>query len=340
LLVLITHSYEITGFLDFEPLYNRSGISFGFLAVDVFFVVSGFLVTGSLVNRGNLMAFFWARILRIYPALVVAVLFCVFIIGFHYTTYSSINYLSSQEIYIFILKNATLLSPTPEYYLPGTFENNPHQGIINGSLWTLPWETRMYLLLGLVALLFKPKLTPIIISIAVVSVFLYLTNHLFSFAGSSFQSLIRFISLFFMGAGFFLLKDKVIISYSRLAILFIISTALIVILITLFIFESKTLFFIFYSLTIGYYVLYIAYSPTKWLRKFNQFGDYSYGLYIYAFPIQQSIVAQVPGIGVMSMFIISFSLTLLCAIISWHLIEKPSLKVKKNFLHFKKKGAL
>jgi peptidoglycan/LPS O-acetylase OafA/YrhL len=70
----------------------------------------------------------------------------------------------------------------------------------------------------------------------------------------------------------------------------------------------------------------VAYVPN--LHFFNRFGDYSYGLYIYAFPIQQALILYFPGIRPLALFGVAFLLTLICAMLSWHLIESPALKLK------------
>jgi peptidoglycan/LPS O-acetylase OafA/YrhL len=64
------------------------------------------------------------------------------------------------------------------------------------------------------------------------------------------------------------------------------------------------------------------------IRKFNQYGDYSYGIYIYAWPVQQSVVALISGINVLELCIYSFIITLLLSYLSWHCIEKKALKLK------------
>ena len=83
-----------------------------------------------------------------------------------------------------------------------------------------------------------------------------------------------------------------------------------------------------YILTLPYIVLYLAYLPKGKIRCFNNVGDYSYGIYIYAFPIQQMSAKLIPGISVFQMVLISGAFTLLFAFASWHLIEKKALKFK------------
>ncbi len=331
-LVIFSHCYGILGFI--EPITNLTGnMSFGSFAVDAFFVISGFLVSSSLImGNGNLINFFYARILRVYPALIVSVLFTVFVIGTNYTTLSLVDFLIHTDIYIYIIKNATFLfSLSPEYYLPGVFESKyNHDTVINASLWSLPWEIRLYMLLGVLFFIFRNVLSTVIIIITIFSLMLYLINHVFSFTGNNLQSFIRVFTLFFLGASFFFFKHKIIINYDKKSILFIIFIPLLIMLFMLLVLDNKPLFFIFYNLIVGYFIFYFAYFPNRILRKFNEVGDYSYGLYIYSFPIQQAICVSFPKMNLMLFFIASYLTTLICAILSWHLIEKPCLKMKKR----------
>jgi peptidoglycan/LPS O-acetylase OafA/YrhL len=79
----------------------------------------------------------------------------------------------------------------------------------------------------------------------------------------------------------------------------------------------------------SYLVFTLAFLPARWLPRFGRFGDFSYGLYVYAFPLQQAVVATAgTKVGVPTLFVISYTLTLLVAITSWHLIESPCLSLK------------
>jgi len=83
-----------------------------------------------------------------------------------------------------------------------------------------------------------------------------------------------------------------------------------------------------YPPTIAYIVLWLAYVPGGWLRAYNRVGDYSYGVYIYAFPVQQALIASFPDMGAMGVFLSATAITLPLAIASWHYIEKPALARK------------
>ncbi|OAD20261.1 acetyltransferase [Candidatus Thiomargarita nelsonii] len=330
-MVLFNHSFALSiGSEDADPLKGILGMTFGSIAVDIFFITSGFLITGSLLTRNNLIAFIWARVLRIYPALIVAIIFCTFIVGLYFTTLSIYSYLSSPEIYKFFLRNISLFLGV-DYSLPGVFENIPYKRIVNGSLWTLPWEIRMYSILGLLwGILFYAKcfsnkfFNHVLVAIAVLAIISHILNHFLLVVDNNAQGL-RLLAMFFVGAAFYVLKDKIILSNRVVALMS---------LILVFSMLEQHLFFVFYNIFIAYIVFYVAYIPSGTIRKFNRVGDYSYGMYIYAFPVQQSIAAIIQGVSVVTMLIVSLSITLILAILSWHLVEKKLLKIKHKYVVF------
>ena len=128
--------------------------------------------------------------------------------------------------------------------------------------------------------------------------------------------------MFFTGSSFYFLQDKIHIS-SKVGILLITILAISTI--------NKDTFFLAYTLSLAYIVFYLAYIPKGGIRNFNKLGDYSYGIYIYAFPVQQIIAVSVPGISTWGMIGLSFSITAFLAYLSWHVIEKRALTLKNNF---------
>src|SRR5262249_21502971 len=85
-------------------------------------------------------------------------------------------------------------------------------------------------------------------------------------------------------------------------------------------------------ITLPYLVLSLAFAKIPFLNRFGRFGDFSYGLYVYAFPVQQTIVHFTQGhISVWRLFLLSFVLTLCLAVASYHFIEKPCLNLKRRF---------
>ena len=133
--------------------------------------------------------------------------------------------------------------------------------------------------------------------------------------------------MFFVGATIYAWKDKIYLSSS---LMFILTFLL------LFSAFNKDSFYITYYLTLPYITLYLAYVPSGQIRKFNKYGDYSYGIYIYAFPIQQSLAQIIPKISVSLMTLLTFILTIILAALSWHLIENRFLKFKGSYIIFEK----
>ncbi|NLX18907.1 MAG: acyltransferase [Desulfobulbus sp.] len=331
--VLVSHSFPLArGSSAVEPFAQMLGMSLGTIAVDVFFFTSGFLVTASLINRQNVKQFIRARILRIYPALIVVVLLSVFCVGLYFTTQPAVLYLSDAKIYKYILKCSTLVTGVNQH-LPGVFEHNPFERTVNGSLWTLPYELKMYIILTCVWLLvrFVPadrsKVFKVVIVLsAVIAGVLLLIVH-FRMVNTGGKSL-RLFYMFFTGASFYLLREKVILSRRvfLLLLLLLIGSSL-----------HKEIFYVSYVLAIGYSILFCAYVPSGMIRNYNRLGDYSYGTYVYAFPVQQSIAALMPGISPQGMLLLSSGITLIFAVLSWSIVEKHALSLKEfrlDALHF------
>lgn len=345
LIVLITHCFALTaGGRQFEPLIDTLGMTLGDIAVDVFFIISGFLVTASLLNRKSMIEFIWARILRIYPGLFAVLVLTVFVLGGAVTLLPLHDYYSSPQTYAYFVKNLLLVSGI-EFSLPGVFETNPYAGVVNGSLWTIPYEVAMYACL-VVALAMSGLL----------SRFLWHFAGLFGLSGDgrtdSFAKhkemaftfgvvcyglisgayvllvtlyagewirIVHLSFMFFVGASFYLLKDRIALSAT---VFWLFVAGLLVSVLNMYV------FFVMYVFTLAYILFYIAYVPAGVVRKYNRLGDYSYGLYIYAFPVQQAIILMVPGISVMALLLCSGVVSIFFAVLSWHLLEKRALGLK------------
>jgi peptidoglycan/LPS O-acetylase OafA/YrhL len=160
-LVVFSHSCILTdGNYSHEPLSILTGGSYalGRIAVDIFFVISGFLITMSFESTNSLPNFLWKRCLRIFPALIVLLFLTTFIIGPIATALPLHEYFSRDDTYAY-LTNVRLFRL--QYSLPRVFENNPYPNAVNGSLWTLAYEFVCYLLvaiLGVLGILKKRKL--------------------------------------------------------------------------------------------------------------------------------------------------------------------------------------
>ncbi len=303
-------------------MLGRLGLTLGSIGVDIFFIISGFLVTASILNRQSVIEFFWARVLRIFPALLIMLLLTVFVLGSFFTSLPKITYLTQPMTINYFLKGATLITGV-DYILPGVFTGNRYAYYFNGSLWSLPLEIRLYLALAVIWVVVRAikrsslRLFQIAIVINFVAAFVVVALNNFEMHHIFPQ---RAHLMFFYGAAFYILKEH--ITLSRWCF-WLLCFALLAAAIT-----SKYVFVITYVLIVPYIVFYLAYIPSGFIRKYNQVGDYSYGVYIYAFPIQQSVEALVPGLSALSMLWISASITIFVAALSWHLLEQRALGLK------------
>ena len=331
--VIISHSFALAlGDKNLGVVKDLLGISLGTIAVDIFFITSGLLVTRSLLVRTDIKFFIVSRILRIFPALIICVLFCV-ILGAYLSSFSLPDYLEDPELLNFIFYNSTIIL-TDYQELPGVFYDAPLDRSVNGSLWTLPWELRMYMVLigiGVLAYLLRkikisfPLAQVIIVFIAISSTALYFYFHFNDNFHWFYYKFFRFSSAFFIGGSLYVLRKYIFLNINWLIIAF-----------TLMIFAlyiSKTIFFIAYIFIMPYIVLCAAYLPTGKILKYNKLGDFSYGTYIYAWPIQQTLAITILSITPYEMMFMAFLITLLLAILSWYIIEKPAMKIKKYLIN-------
>jgi peptidoglycan/LPS O-acetylase OafA/YrhL len=315
-LVIVTHSYAITGRQNSEPLYplaHDAFFSLGMLAVYVFFMISGYLVTKSFVSRHSLAAYAEARILRIYPALIVAVLFSM-AVGAWFTTWPIGPFLAHPQTHRFALYNMTLLNYRIAFVLPGVFEHHPYP-LVNGSLWTLPSEVRMYAAVGLLGALglLRRRWTFALGLGAIVAAALAFGGNAIPFLGA-----FRLAPFFAVGACAYVFRAVIPVSTPLLVLLAagVVASA-----------GTPWLKPMVY-VTLAYGTFWFAYVPGGFLRRFNRLGDYSYGTYIFAFPIQQTIRAVFPGVTPMQMVALAFAATLPLAALSWHFLEHPMLRLK------------
>jgi peptidoglycan/LPS O-acetylase OafA/YrhL len=323
LAVLFSHSFAVAlGSGSAEPMRRTLGLTWGYVAVDVFFLTSGFLVTASLLTRRSVLAFAWARTLRIFPALWVMLVLTVFGLGLALTSRSAHGYLAARETWHYFIRNAILLrGMVPD--LPGVFGSNPIPSVVNGSLWTLGPEVRMYGVLGALGILSTiTRRTGLIrwsvLAIALSAAVLYFMHGNFDNSSDEYS---RLAFLFFLGASCYVLKDR--IPFNRWTFFALLAVVLLSAL-------ERAVFFVAFSVALPYLVFYAAYGFGGRIRFFNRWGDYSYGIYIYAFPVEQATAHLVPGISVAALMGISALVTLILAMLSWHLLEKEALKLKDS----------
>lgn len=277
LLVIIGHAFPLTGSssVDFLSSLTNEQVGLGAFAVGIFFVSSGLLISRSLERENDFRSFFSARIKRIFPPLMLVVFFSALLLGPFLSTFSFIDYFSNKQTWLYLLNGFMII----QYFLPGVFNQNPYGAVVNGSLWTLPVEFLCYILVFITnrLRLFNQK---ILFSIPLVAIGFILCNFtdisVFNLLGDYVQP----VFIYYIGMLMFIFREKIILK-DRYTLLM--TVALLVTFLTGFSRLGMVLFF-------PYIIVAIAFSERQCSKKFSYLGNYSYGIYLVAFPIQQSLV--------------------------------------------------
>ena len=345
LMVIFGHSFDLTG--TPEPLNQINEVSWGSVGVLFFFSISGFLVARSWDFDQRLGAFAAKRALRLMPGLVVALLLTAFVLGPLATNLPVGTYLSDPETKNYVLGNTILQS---DYTLPGVFLHTIYPNAVNGSLWTLPLEVKAYLLLaifGVLGLLIRVRAVMLIFTAyAVLAIFPSVRDSLpggahyaaylldiqmpanyvaaSSVTPGTFTVLLYLLAAFGIGAGLYQLRRWIPILWPIAGALFGAIVLTVVIAGRFALAPSQVM-----VIVLPYLILCVAYRSHRWVRLPHWWGDYSYGVYIYAFPVQQAISLWLGPHNGWVMFLIATPLCLILAAGSWHLIERRALSFKR-----------
>jgi peptidoglycan/LPS O-acetylase OafA/YrhL len=315
--VIWSHSGLLTNdWGNISPLFAHISAPFVAFLLPMFFALSGFLVSGSLERSNTLVTFLGLRVFRIMPALTVEVFLSALVLGPLLTTMPLQHYYSSPKFRLYFLN----VLGDIHYNLPGVFSSNPVT-VVNGQLWTVPWELVCYIALAILAITgaFRKRrwLVLSLVGVYVVQIGLDIikTNRSPWIVGGS-SLVISFV------AGLVLFRFRERVSWSGPLCLIMAGFSLL-------------LFNIphglrFAAVPSAYVTVYLGLlNPPR--NKLFLSGDYSYGLYLYGFPIQQAIVAIGPNLRHWYLnFLLSVPCAMLVAVGSWWLVEKPVLNQRKK----------
>jgi peptidoglycan/LPS O-acetylase OafA/YrhL len=316
--VIFSHAFLIgEGTQDPEPLYWVTGgqTVLGVVGVFVFFTISGFLVTQSFEATRSATRFVAKRALRIYPGLFVCLMVSAFALGPWASSLPAFDYFRQSEVYHYVVSNLVMIMPANT--LPGVwFSKYSAGGVIDGPLWTLPCEVAMYLMVLALGLLRRLELPIMAVLIAAGMAGIW-----FDTASSDYfvGSALWLLPFFAAGMALYRLRERGIFRWPFA----VAAAAILVISIPL------KAFILLFPLTGSYLVIYLALEPRLPAIKAARFGDLSYGLYIYGWPVEQMLV-QLNG-GTMAwpmLFALALPITAALAFLSWHLIEERALRLK------------
>jgi peptidoglycan/LPS O-acetylase OafA/YrhL len=341
-MVFASHSYPIfLGKPDPQvPFYWRSSVSFGTFAVGGFFALSGLLLYSS---AKNLPPRVWIirRSLRLLPAYAACLIFCSFLLGplaiFMETRDLSKFFNFSPIGPFFYTWNNLFLPIGITYALNNSFSNTPYgiltggASVVNGSIWSLPYEVRCYLIFAIVFYFSSAKFRDkFIVFLTIVTFTGYLLHGNLQFQRLaaplwkfSDPLLLQLLSIFLMGACFGIYAKKISINYRTLILvifIYLISS-----------FHFKFISTVGIALTVIIPFILGKYTLLKTSNRNFPVSDISYGLYLYSFPIQQLTVSLFPKTSFVALFLAAFFASLCLSFLSFKLIEKPTIKFGRSF---------
>lgn len=313
-MVVLGHSFILVG----ARPHSMLGHSVSTMGVLIFFSISGYLVTRSWQNDPNVFRFFFRRARRILPALALVVLISIFVIGALLTPLSFPDYISHPHTIRYFGNMILYVS----YTLPLVFANNIYPHAVNGSLWTLPVEVGMYALTPLLVLLGRGRV-PLLAALALA---IWLAVHALVgrptpilFAGTEFWSASMLAPYFVMGA---------VIARFRLEAWLDARLGIAALLALHFAPLAPGTRELLLCLLLPYAVLAVGLRSWPLLRSAGRFGDASYGIYLWSFPVQQLTVHFIGAAGGRwGNFAIAMPVSLALGLLSWHLLEKYALRL-------------
>lgn len=327
-LVIVSHGIELpTGLASRDWAWQLTGQSFSWYAVNLFFVLSGYLIYSSWNARSSFIAFAKARCLRVLPGLLVMLLLCVVVLGLGFSSLSFEQFISSEVTLNYFLGCMSVVFVKMD--LPGVFESNPLNAV-NGSLWTLRYEVFCYAgvaALGVLGLLAKTAVRRALLALSVplaIGTVLWIETTASSVEGKVYicYQIARLGLCFQLGGLYREFANLVPLRIELVAALFAAT----------FLAVGTPAFTSIACFAIAYSTFWCAFVPNGvYCQLTRRAPDYSYGLYIYAFPVQQALISAIPNAPAVQVILLGFVITLAFASLSWHWIEKPALALKGTY---------
>lgn len=313
LAVILSHSFSINGNVYGKEFFNRytdGALALGDISVSVFFICGGYLISASLNKNNGFCRFFKARIIRLVPPLAFVVVICT-VLGCFFSTLTLPEYYSDMGTYKYLLNIVFV----PVHSLPGVFKTNPKTAV-NGSLWTLPVEFADYIC---VFILFKLGLADkkkfiftLPFPIAAIIIERYLPGVL--------AAAVRPTVLFYIGAAFFVYRDKIKLSFMTASVLLLIFALLIY-------FKLPDIAVYF---CLPYVILYISFGLKQLPKAVGNLGNISYSMYLWGFPVQQSFLHFFGICDPYFSFCICAVITIALAYVTYLICEKGIVKFRQK----------
>lgn len=316
LLVILLHSFHVS--------YGRAGYlatgPFGpvFASIlPIFFSLSGFLVVGSALRTRSVRVFLTFRVLRIIPALVTEVTLAALIIGPLLTTLPLAEYFGDRRTHVYFGNIVGWI----HFQLPGVFESNPRAGMVNQNLWTLHPELICYGVMALLmvsGVIYRRTLLTVLWAVGTLAaIALNVGFDKYELNGTYPGAVL--VYYFLTGAVAFHWRHLIPVNRWLFAASVVVAYVLLKLHNTTFLVQPALI----------YIMIWVGMQKMPRVG-FLQRGDYSYGMYLYAYPIQQVLVMLFPSTREWYInFVLATLVSLGVAMVSWHLVEKPALSLKR-----------
>lgn len=318
-LVIVSHSYPLTGKPEIIGVLTKEQLSLGSLSVDCFFIMSGYLIMTSLQRSKSPQGYMWKRLLRLYPAYIILLLLTMLFLP---VIYQGRNIFHEKTYWSYFPNSFSLYKI--QYNVKGIFENNPYPKAINGSLWSLSYEFTMYIALLLLFPLRKSKyLSCIVFGVFLLSFYSAITKTYF-LENKIYKIFLQPNEFYQLCTYFMAGSSLVFINFKKINFLWVRCLLFLVLIASLYFEVYKYISPVFLPVLI----LLIGTSSSNYIRDIGKkIGDISYGVYIYGFIVQQTLMYYW-GFGTLKLMLASIVITYILAYGSWHLIEKKMLTYK------------
>jgi len=322
LAVLWSHSFSVstgvpTVISDPVATLSRGQTTLGTIGVAVFFIISGYLIAGSFAHSRSAWRFVKARVLRLVPALWVNLLLLGLVLGPLLTVLALDTYFLSETLHRFFYLNGSFLGFSSR--LPGVFPDNPMAYRVNVPLWTLQFEVECYVLvflMGTLGLLNRwTTLALFLLGLGYIAV----DGPYWIEDFQEWNHRADLATKFMAGAVLFHWRPRLDATVAAVC-----GTLA-------FLSFATGGFWLALPTVFAYTLIFVALGPWH-LPNAARWGDLSYGLYIYAWPIKQLIVHLGWGQTWYEIGALATPLTLAAAFLSWHLVEKQVLALKDRML--------
>lgn len=311
--VIFSHHFALTR--TPAPAWLNFGMVGG-VAVMVFFTISGYLVTQSWLREPKVARFLWKRWLRVWPGVGVAVLSNIFLFGLLFTVLPAAEFLWQPQTLDYY---RNLLLYRAHVDLPGVFLGNPYPQVMNGPLWTIPMESLCYVVLAAAGALGCLRSRGVASALCLGYLAFFLTQRNADLTGEM-QHWHEYSAYFAQGALIALHRER-FHAHARRYLMVLLVVALVL-------FFGLGLQHTAGLLLLPPLLIYLGSQQVRALSSLHRWGDPSYGIYLFGFPMAQAVQASWPGLPFVASLLLTIALAAAAGYASWHVVESRALRLK------------